>query len=210
MTIHRALAELKVIDDRITKKIMGFEVCFPNRHSNSKVSGIPVNEFSENIKNTYKSIRTEINRSEAIKRAVTLSNAVTEVQIAGTTYRVAEAIAMKNKGIETKQMLLDRIRSIYAKNKSYVEDKNGDDLEKRATDYVQGLCGNKEKVQSSEVEEIRKTFIAANTYDLVDPIGCESVINDLSEKIDNFIAEVDSALSVSNAMTEIEFSYEVE
>lgn len=44
---------------------------------------------------------------------------------------------------------------------------------------------------------------------MVDPIGVSAVIESIDSFVDKFIAEVDSSLSVSNAITEIEFSYEV-
>lgn len=210
MTVHRALAELKTLDARIQKAISVGCYCFANKHSNTKVNGIDINEFVENMKDNYKSIKTLINRRNAMKKAVVLSNAVTEVEIAGVKYRVAEAIEMKNHGMDNYQILVNAIARNRAVAQEAIDKYNGDILEKKADDYVVGLYGSKEKATGIEAEATRKAYIEANTYDFIDPLDIVSVQNKLEETIANFNAEVDAALSVSNAITEIEFTYEVE
>ena len=37
MTIHKALAELKIVDDRIISAINGGTYCVSNKHSNEKI-----------------------------------------------------------------------------------------------------------------------------------------------------------------------------
>lgn len=36
MNVHKALAELKILDDRIVKAINSVEACISNKHSNTK------------------------------------------------------------------------------------------------------------------------------------------------------------------------------
>lgn len=209
MTVHRALAELKTIDDRISKAIASTEFCVANKHINAKINGEDVESFKSKVKDNYKSIKSLINRRNAMKRAVVLSNAITEVEINGTKYRVAEAIEMKNHGMENYTAFYEALRKSYGTVKAVV-DKFNSTLDKRADDYVIGLYGSKEKVASAEADTTRKAYIDANTYDIVDPIDVVKQYESLKEKIDMFNAEVDAALSVSNAITEIKFSYEVE
>lgn len=45
MTIHKALAELKIVDDRIISAINGGTYCVANKHSNEKIKGVPVKEY---------------------------------------------------------------------------------------------------------------------------------------------------------------------
>lgn len=210
ITVHRALAELKTLDARIQKAINGACYCFANKHSNTKVNGVEIDEFVTTMKDNYKSIRSLINRRNAMKKAVVLSNAVTEVEIGGVKYRVAEAIEMKNHGMDNYQVLVNAIDCNRAVAQEAIDKYNGDALEKKADDYVVGLYGSKEKATGAEAEATRKAYIEANTYDFVDPLGIATEQNNLETMIANFNAEVDAALSVSNAITEIEFSYEVE
>lgn len=149
-----------------------------------------------------------IKRRNAIKRAVVLSNAATKVTINGLEYTVAEAIEMKNHGVEFDEKLLDVLNKQYNKAQSEILKQNGDDLEKRAEQYVIGIYGSKEgKTNTDDFEKTKKDFITANSYELVDPIKILDKINALEESIASFKAEVDAALSTSNAVTEIEISY---
>jgi hypothetical protein len=54
---------------------------------------------------------------------------------------------------------------------------------------------------------LRKTYIENNTYDLIDPLDVAKIMEALDAEINEFNAEVDAALSVSNALTVIEFEY---
>ena len=144
----------------------------------------------------------------AIKRAVVLSNATTKVNINGVEYTVAEAIEMKNHGVEFDDMLYRTLNNQYLKAQAEILKQNGDDLEKRAEQYVIGIYGSKEgKTNTDDFEKTKKDFITANSYELIDPIKILDKINSLEESISSFRAEVDAALSTSNAITEIEISY---
>ena len=57
------------------------------------------------------------------------------------------------------------------------------------------------------MKALRKDYITNNTYDLIDPIGVTKVMENLLDEINEFETEVDATLSVSNAVTVIEFEY---
>lgn len=40
MTVHKALTELKLLDDRIAKAIAEGIYCVANKHSNDKIGGV--------------------------------------------------------------------------------------------------------------------------------------------------------------------------
>ena len=83
MSVHKALCELKTLDARIQKGIDESVFVFANKHSNTKVSGMNLGEYSGEIKKRYQSVTDLIARRDAIKRAVTLSNASVKVTIGG-------------------------------------------------------------------------------------------------------------------------------
>lgn len=208
MSVHKALAELKIVDDRINSAINGGTYCVATKHSNSKINGISIEDYTKVMQGYYDKATDLIRRRNAIKRAVVLSNATTKVTINGTEYTVAEAIEMKNHGVEFDERMLTVLRIQYNKAQAEILKQNGDDLEKRAEQYVIGIYGSKDgKTNTDDFEKTKKDFINANQYELIDPIKILDRINDLEESIANFKAEVDSALSVSNAITEIEISY---
>lgn len=208
MTVHRALAELKVLDDRVYSAIDSGVFCLANKASNEKLKGIPVEEYKKIMTGSYDRASDLIKRREAIKRAVVLSNACTKVAIAGTEYTVAEAIEMKNHGVEFKKDLLDTMRKQYKDAQAKILAQNGKDLEERAEKYVIGLFGSGEKkTASEEIDKAKKAFIASNEYVLVDPLDILEKINALEEEIASFTAEIDAVLSESNAITQITVEY---
>jgi hypothetical protein len=208
MTIHRALSELKVLDSRVYNAINSGTYCNVNKHSNTKINGVPINEYEGEIKARYDKASDLIRRRNAIKRAVVLSNAVTRVAVGGIEYTVAEAIEMKNHGIELKEGFYSKLESDYRSAQKVLLDKNGDDLDKRAEQYVIGLYGSKEgKTNTDDFDKAKKDFITSNKYDLIDPIGVVKVMQTLEEEISVFKAEIDAVLSESNAITQIVVEY---
>jgi hypothetical protein len=60
---------------------------------------------------------------------------------------------------------------------------------------------------SDEVKKVRADFITAQTMEIVDPIGIKTEMERLEAEINSFLVEIDSALSVSNALTELTIEY---
>lgn len=209
MTVHKALAELKVIDDRITKAIQACRFAVANKHCNDKIDGKPVSEYLEQQNSNYQSACDLIKRRNAIKRALVLSNASTPVTICGVSYTVAEAIDMKNHGLEHKKDLTGTMTRQLLLTKGEVEKRNGNDLEERVNAYIVANYGRQTDLKglTDEMRRDRDTFITNQTYDLLMPFNVDDAIKKLDDEINSFAMEVDAALSVSNAITEITISY---
>lgn len=207
MTVHKALAELKTLDDRINSEITGSVFVRANRHNNMKIFGKAIPDFMADTESSYQSVKALINRRNAMKRAVVLSNAITKVEIGGVEYTVAEAIEMNNHGMENLVDLRNCLKEQYSSVKRMVESENGDKLVKACENYIQATFGTKEKINNPDIEMAQKVYMANNTYDIVTGFDIEKVIKELTDRIDAFKTEVDSALSVSNALTVIEFDY---
>ena len=208
MTIHKALSELKVLDDRIENSIYNSKFCTTNKHINQKIDGVSIDEYKKLVVGKFDKVTDLINRRNAIKRAVVLSNATTKVTVNDREYTIAEAIEMKNHGIELQELLLEKMRNDYANAKTNLEKCNGSELEKRAENHIQGLYGTKDvKVASEEITAAKNAFIKSQTYDLIDPIDIAKKIEKLEEEISSFESEIDSILSTSNAITTIEIEY---
>lgn len=208
MTIHKALCELKTLEARITKAISESVYVFANKHSNAKVSGMTVSAYCDEIKAAYQRVTDLIRRRDALKRAIVLSNATTKVTIAGVEYTVAEAIEMKNKGIPIQKILLNKLEKDSRSSRREADENNGEYMERRADEYIRSLYGNTDmKNASDEVKKVRADFIAAQTYEIIDPIGIKNEMEKLDERINSFMVDVDAALSVSNALTEITIEY---
>ena len=208
MNVHQALAELKMLDKRIDAEIRVGNFVLPNKHSNVKVGGIDVKEYMADTKSRYQKIQDLITRRNAIKRAVVQSNAVTKVLIGNVEYTVAEAIDMKNHGMEYLKSLRDKLSSEYRMAKAVADQANGSELSRRADDYIRTMVGNTDvKGMTEEVRKMREDFVKAQTTELLDPIGVLAEIQMMNDEIDAFLMNADACLSVSNATTEIEVTY---
>ena len=212
MTIHKALAELKTMDARITKAIHETPYVLAVKHSAEKINGMTVDNFKDKMRSGYQKATNLIARRDAMKRAVVLSNAATKVKIGDNEYTVAEAIEMKNHGMEFKSDLLHQMNSAYTAAQNELVRNGGEALEKKAEQYVLAVIAaqpkdSKMSVDSDAMKTLRQTYIDDNTYDLVDPMNIAKVMEKLDAEINEFNAEVDAALSCSNALTVIEFEY---
>lgn len=208
MSVHKALAELKTMDKRITNAIDTGVYCIANKHSNVKIAGISIQEYRAKIQGDYDRDISLIARRNAMKRALVLSNAITKVTISNVECTVAEAIEMKNHGIEYDEYLLAELKKQYQKEQYVITTKNSDELERKAEKYVVEMYGSNEDAKKGENATLaKKEYIEQNSYDFIDEIKIVDKIKELEEKISAFLSEVDAALSVSNALTEIEFSY---
>lgn len=208
MHVHSALAELKMLEERINKIIRNTTWVVANKHSNTKIDGKDVKAWIEEKKSEWQKLNDLIKRREAIKKAVVKSNAETTVVIAGETYTVAEAIERKNKGIVFLKNILGTLNHDIQMAGVNANAGNGDKLEARADEHVKIMLGNSDtKNLSEEAKKIRKDFIEAQTVEIIDPIEAYKIVGLLEEEISQFMMEVDGKLSVSNAITEIEIEY---
>lgn len=212
MTVHKALAELKIIDSRIDNAIETGIYVVANKHSNTKIHGVTIDEFRTRMKSDFQKVTDLIARRNAIKRAVVDSNAVTKVKIGDKEMTVAEAIEMKNHGMEFKNIFKNYIERQYTIAKNELDKNSGDPLEKRAEQYVLSVIqaqpkDSKMAVDSDAMKNLRAQYIKDNAYDIIDPIGVKDVIEKLDNEISSFMTEVDAALSCSNALTVLDIEY---
>lgn len=207
MTAHKALAELKVLDDRILTAINACNLVTTKKNNQEKVRGLTVAEFNANAKASFDKANDLIKRRNAIKDALNVSNANTIVKIGDREYTVVQAIDKKNHGMELYKSLRDTMVRQLAKAKTELE-RNNDSLQQKAEQFVTGLMGNKDaKTNGDEFDSAVRMYIKSNSMELIDPVCIEKQIEELDEMITAFASEIDAALSCSNALTIITIEY---
>ncbi len=208
MTIHEALAVLKTLDKRILSRINTVSFCIVNKHCNEKINGKLLSEVKDDMRSGYESITDLIARRAAIRNALSISNAKTLISIGDREYTVAEAIEMKKTGMSLKKELLSQMSQQFSRAKAQIDGTNGDALYRNADAYVNSMYGNKDKAVDPEtIARSRNEWIKANALDLIDPLNVADEIKRLEDEIDKFSSEVDSKISVSNALTSIDIEY---
>lgn len=211
MTVHKALAEMKIIDSRIQKAVQNAHFVHSCKNGVDKINGMAIDEYWKDIESSYQKVTDLIKRRNAMKRAIVLSNAVTKVVVGDKEYTVAEAIDMKNHGMDGLKYLLREMVYQYNEATTLFNNNSGDALEDKANQYVMNILKSQgdstDKSDSKQIQALHDSYIANNEFKMIDPLDIAKEIEKIDNMIDEFNAEIDSALSVSNALTVIEFEY---
>lgn len=199
MSIHRALAECKLIE----KKLEGLSFTFITyAKANQPIQGRSQADVAVMLQGNLQSVTALINNLTILRQAIMQSNAVTTVTINGFTFTVAEAIAYKNILPHMKN-LLGQMRQQYtaACNK---RDSENQTVQSNLDKYLQTVLGEKGTRKPEDVEAFTKQYFAQNTFNLVDPLNLSEHIQKYNDHIMAFENEVDYVLSESNARTNIQ------
>jgi len=199
MSITQGLAELKLLDKRLNKRLDGASWAAVSTKTNR------VNE--EDLKKTadsfYKSYMDLVSRRDTIKRAIVLSNATTIVTI-GNSWKgtVAEAIEHKS-SISYKKKLLEKMKTdvLTAESdyKAAVEERDS-----RLDRLLSSELGKDVKTNPETIAALSASFQESNKIVIVDPLNLKSKAADLEEEIDAFESNVDWVLSETNGKTLID------
>lgn len=204
MSIHRALAEIKMLDKRIERSIKGNVLVGSKKKSADNVNNTTLTKekFLESVKANYQSAQDLINRRTTIKRLIVLSNATTQVEIGSATYTVAEAIENK-KIIESKKLLLQQMVNQYNSHMANVNRMN-ENVEQNLENQIQAMLGSDKQSKSNGLEGFINQYKEQNEWELVDGLGIEAEVKKLQTEIEDFETNVDFVLSESNAITMVE------
>ena len=205
MTVHEGLSKIKTSDSRI-QKLLNAEFIGVAKKSADKISGVPVEEYKKNLCGSLDKITDIIKETNAIKAAISKSNAETVVNVAGVEMTVAEAIYLWKHGLHIQKRLLAEMQDQYSAALVTIEERNGNDLDKRADQFVASIYGSKEKVDSKDVDDVVKKFKEQNSWIMIDPNKLWEKIQKMESEIADFESAVDSAIQMSNATTVIEFT----
>lgn len=208
MTIHRGLAEINVLEDRISKLTREAIFCGAAKQSMKKMNGVSIEEYKANGQSSLDKIKDLIARLNAIKRAISESNAVTHRIVCGKDYTIAQIIWMNQHGIDFLSDLLNQMERQYSNAISTIERTNAN-LSDRADDFVirSNNPADKDGMSPEAIRDMRDGYIERETMVLIDGIDIKKTKDELADEINKFKAEVDAVLSESNATTEITIEY---
>lgn len=197
-SITRSLVELKTLDEKITK--LTSEGLFMSFKTKSKNSGITEDEFSRTANESFARLEGMIRRRDLIKTLILESNLVARVTVAGREMSVAQAIEFKNT-IEYKSRLLEVLKR---QRKTVLAEQEAHKvrLQTKIDDNIKIICG-KEKPDASVIATVTDGITKSDPIEVFDPLNLEVLIRTMEEDVLNFRANVDFALSESNATTQI-------
>lgn len=205
MTVQRALNELKIIDERLSKRLTEFVVIGTKKVSEARVveTRESIVEFENRAKGVLDSVDGLLKRQQELKHAIMTSNATTMIEVAGKTYSVMTAIDRK-RTIENEKLVVRHMRDALARAEYKVNQEN-DKMEsyvQRQTNAMAG--GDLSSKKDDYIIAFEKSYREQNSWDLVDPLKLRDLIEQREQEISMFELEIDTALTVSNAITKIE------
>jgi len=215
ITLTEALAELKLLDKKINKKLrelLNHDKIFvvDYKLGNEKVlrmSRKTEDEFKRDAQSELDFIKALINNRKKLKAKIAETNAITKVTIAGKEYTIVEAIERKN-SIEQEKALLNKLVAQYDFIKSRVDEIN-ERAEEEVDRLLEAKLSNESKnTPAEEIKKLKDILLSDKKAEFVDPLNIQKYIEDLSNEIEEFERNVDVALSIVNAKTEIEIDYD--
>ncbi len=200
ITIARALVELKTLDSRITKMIGdNLWTCYKTKGKNYNLNE---DDYKKKTTSEFQSLNDLIKRRNAVKNAIVLSNSIKEVTIGSQTMTVAQAIEYK-KIIEYKKYLLETLKK-QRQNVIVESEAHKQKVQYKIDENVRIICGKDAKPDANTIQTISDGISKGDPIEIFDPLNLDQVIKNLEMEIEEFTANVDYALSESNALTQIE------
>lgn len=206
MSITRALAEIKRLDDRIEKAITSEFVNVAvgrNENKRSTNRSETLQDTQSKIQSNRDALTSMFDKRAKIKAAVVQSNAVTKITLGKEELSVAEAIE-KKKSIDLKRRLSINLKQQLNRANELVKNLN-EKLDQTIENNLATIYGNdKGKADASMYNAIAEPQKNQKEASLIDPIKIQKWIEELDEEISITDTELDFILSESNAKTEIE------
>lgn len=214
MLVTQALDERDLLVKKIGDKIAKANFVDTIRPNEGKVYARRVEkaEFTKEAKAAYQQITDLIARYQKIDAAIVDSNARTEVKTSYGTFTVAGAISLRSRlrglGVYEEEAdfegnLQKKLRSEYEERVRFCDMKNSQ-LQTTAENMRLSILGRDAKTKDEKPLGVVEAYVKENTTELVDPLKVEKKIEDLEEKRNILLRELDTQIKVSNATTFIE------
>ena len=199
-TLTRALVEIKLYDSKIEKAIK--ELNSVSYKVNEIVPEYRTTEadFLAEYNSQMQKIKDLRSNKTALKNALMKANSETKVKIADKEYTILEALNKKAEihlDSSLVHALTSQLKSAIAKVNT-INEKIESDIE-RTINAKSSSSGNQNKEYIQQVRESYKSQIPVLVNDTV----VENLIKTKTDEIQDFLAEVDFALSEINAITKI-------
>ncbi len=202
LTVTEALVKLKMsnkkIEDATNYCLVGF-MGTSNAVAPAGFKDVPA--YKSEVKKRLDSVGGLIKYRDKLKVAIVESNAKTKVTVGSNAMSVAEAIETKTSIKDKKTVLEKLIKNWQALEREITQLNNT--LETRADQYVVQCFAQNPSATVEEKSNARQGFIKNNTVLIVTDDNMKNTIESLKNEISEFEGNVDVALSVANATTNI-------
>ena len=214
LLVTQALDERDLLVKKINDKIGKASFVDIVRNNEEKVSKARVDRetFGRDAQSAFQQIRDLITRFQKIDAAIVASNAATKIRTSYGEFTVAGAISLRSRlrgtGVyeedaDFEGCLLHKMETELQMQIQNIETKNRQ-LQSTAENMRLSILGKDSKVKDDKPLEVVETYVRENTTVLVDPLKVEKQIEDMKEKRETLLRELDTQIKVSNATTYVE------
>lgn len=215
MLITQALDERDLLVKKISDKIAKAKFIDTAKRNEEKVyeARVTKEQFAKEARAAYQQIIDLTDRYQKIDAMIVNSNANTYIETSYGRMSVASAIALRGRmrgtGVYAEKAdfegnLRQMMQCQYDRSVQFAESRN-QKLQSTAEDMRLSILGKDSRVKEDKPLEVVETYVKENTTELIDPLGIQKKMDELTEKRENLLRELDTQIKVSNATTYIEF-----
>ena len=211
LLVTQALDERDLLNKKINDKIMSAVFVDVVKHNEETVLNRRVDRetFQKEAQSSFQQINDLIERYKNIEAAIVESNANTFIETSYGKFSIAAAIALRNRlrgdlkfdgKADFETTLYQKMKRAYDDCVTTMEVKN-DALAETAEQMRLSILGRETKVKSDKPLEVVETYIKENSMELADPLNMVSKMEQLQERKDKLLSELETQIKVSNATT---------
>lgn len=215
MLITQALDERDLLVKKISDKICKARFVDTVKCNETKVyeARMTREDFEKEAKAAFQQIMDLIDRYQKIDAHIVNSNANTYIETSYGKMSVASAITLRGRmrgtgSYEDRADFEGNLKQVmqhqYEKSVQFAESRN-QKLQSTAEDMRLSILSKDTRVKEENPLEVVETYVKENTTELADPLGVLKKMEDISEKREIVLRELDTQIKVSNATTYIEF-----
>ena len=212
--VTQALDERDLLAKKINDKIQSAVLADVIKNNEDTVYNrrLTREEFAKEAMSAYQQIIDLIDRYNRIEAAIVESNANTYIETSYGRFTVAGAISLRNRmrGDAKFNGVADFENTLYFKlKKSYsdcidVIERKNKMLSETAEEMRLSILGNDTKSKEEKSLAVVESYVKENTMEMADPLDIVKKIEQLKERKDRLLSELETQIKVSNATTFIE------
>ena len=215
MLVTQALDERDLLVKKINDKIAKIQAVDTKKKNEEKTvkTRVTAEEFNGTVSAAFQQIMDLIDRYQRLDAAIVASNAATKIQTSQGEYTVAGAIALRNRlrkgGIYEEEgnfesQLSNQLERQYSDAVTTAEFKNKT-LDTQAENMRLSILGRDSKAKDDKPLGVVDAYVRENTTEVIDPLNALKKAQEIRERAEALLTELDTQIKVSNATTMIEF-----
>lgn len=201
ISLTRALAEVKLIESKLEKVFLGFDV-----EVNGKLvynSHLSADDFTKDATSKLDSFTSLEENRFKLKSLIAKANIETKTNLCGKDYSIIELIDLKASS-RFKFKLLSNLKTNHTQCKNAVEIQE-QKIQQEVSKQVEMANSNKTQVKDSLAETLTNSYKTLYEGKI---IGLDyNNIEKMTQELEALLADIDMTLSEINAKTEIEVDF---